>query len=265
MAPIRKQILQACSSFMVPVARFLLRVGIGSREFEEVSRLAFVKVASNDYGLRGRPTNASRVSAMTGIGRKDVSRLRKLIEEYDVGLRVRLSPLGDVLHHWHTDPDFLNKQGKPVPLPYSDSDISFEMLVGRCAGDVPAGAVRAELLRYGAISGDSAGILRVLRREVVPDSFDERLLASLSFNLTCLAETIAFNSNPKRTHAPRIERYVQSEDLDETAKSELREVIRRRVTAFTEEIDDLFSRYSTHEAPDKSRLGVGVYFHEDAD
>ena len=50
-----------------PIARLFLRYGRGIKEFYELSKTAFVVVASEDYGVGGRPTNASRVAAMTGI------------------------------------------------------------------------------------------------------------------------------------------------------------------------------------------------------
>src|SRR5690606_4456642 len=111
----RSRILQACFSFLVPVARLLLRSGITYREFAEISRVAFVEVASRDYGIRGRQTNMSRASAMTGIGRKEVRRLRLLKHRYDEDLqehlRTQFNPLGDVLHYWFTDSRFLDEHG----------------------------------------------------------------------------------------------------------------------------------------------------------
>lgn len=248
---------------MVPVARFLLRAGIGYREFEDVCRRAFVSVASTEYGLRGRPTNVSRVSAMTGIARKDVVKIRQSDNVYDVDGRGKLSPLGDVLQRWHTSPRFLGACGDASPLPYSGSAVSFEALVKECAGDLPAGAVRAELVRYGAIAIQSDGILKPLRREVVPENVDEKLIASLSFNLRCLTDTIAYNSDPDRRGPTRVERFVQSGNLETRAKDRLRQVVQARLIELTEEFDDLFSRETTLSGASQSRSGVGVYYFED--
>ena len=72
---IQRQILDAFFVILRPIAKILLRCGIGFREFVEVAKAAFVDVASSDYGLRGRPTNISRVAVMTGLTRKEVRRL----------------------------------------------------------------------------------------------------------------------------------------------------------------------------------------------
>ena len=112
----RARVLRACYSVMLPIARFLLRSGVGFKEFAEVSRMAFVQVASNDYGLRGRPTNISRVAAMTGIARKEVKRLRSARADYDDQMIVEAGPLSDVLQRWHTEKGYLDRMGRPRPL-----------------------------------------------------------------------------------------------------------------------------------------------------
>jgi hypothetical protein len=175
---IRARLLRACYSFMVPVARFLLRSGIGFSEFAEVSRMAFVEVAGRDYGLRGRPTNVSRVAAMTGISRKEVKRLRSLKHEYTESLRVELSPLSDVLQRWFTDKAYLNAKGKPKGLRMRGARVSFSALVRACAGDLPAGAIKFELIRCGAVFEDSRGLLHAYRRTVIPAGQDEKLVSS---------------------------------------------------------------------------------------
>jgi hypothetical protein len=258
----RKQLLKACYSFIVPVARFLLRSGISFREFAEIGRVAFVSVAREDYGIRGRPTNLSRVAAMTGISRKDVRRVRLLVDEYAEDPRVKLSPLGDVLQHWCTSAKFIDQDGQPRPLPLSGTENCFEDLVHACGGDLPVGAVRVELLRCGVVTEDAKGHLVVKRREIVPKDFDERLITSLAFSLRALATTIAFNTDPKRKVSGRIERFVQSNHLTEESRERLAATIRERIARFTEEMDDLLSEGAIHQERGR-RIGIGVFYHED--
>src|SRR5262249_6593621 len=150
-----------------------------------------------DYGIRGRPTNISRVSAMTGIGRKEVKRVRSMRSVYSDDPRIELSPLSDVLHHWFTDAEYQDSKGHPKALPLHGTT-SFAALVKKCSGDVPAGAIKVELLRCGAVVEDAGGVLRAIRRHVVPESVDDKLITSLTFGLRGLATNIAFNSDPSR-------------------------------------------------------------------
>lgn len=259
----RNRILTACFSFLVPVARFLLHRGISYREFEEIARAGFVKVASDEYGIRGRPTNASRVSAMTGIPRKDVTRIRERLPNYEVTPKIELSPLGDVLHRWYTDEDFLDPDGLPIALIPEGEAPSFDQLVRQCVGDVPVGAIKVELLRTGAIAQQADGRLTPKRRQAVPISPDDRLITSISFNLHALASTIAFNSNPERKEEGRIERFVQSEPIAAAMKRELRLPLRKRIADFTDSLDDLFSGVEPGSNDSRNRVAVGVYYFEE--
>lgn len=261
----RTRLLRACYSFLVPVARFLLRNGISFSEFSEISRIAFVEVAGSDYGIRGRPTNISRVSAMTGIGRKEVRRLRQLKEEYP-DPRVELSPLSDVLQRWFTDPAYLTAAGKPKVLRYNTGKASFVGLVKECAGDVPAGAIKVELIRCGAVSEDPAGGLIARRRYVAPEGFDEKLITGMAFNLRGLASTIAFNTSQLAQSAEdfgRIERFIESDPLSEAGIATLRGQLRKQITLFANGVDDFLSRGDRSTPPSGRRIGVGVYYYED--
>ena len=249
---------------MVPVARFLLRIGISYNEFSEVSKMAFIKVGAEDYGIRGRPTNTSRISAMTGISRREVTRLRESLNEYDVDPRADLSPIGDVLHHWYTNSTYVTDEGFPKPLPYSGSGPSFESLISHSGVDVPAGAMRVELIRCGAVSESEDCLLLPTRRQAVPDPLDLKLLTSISFNLRALASTIAHNSNPTRSpDAGWIERFVQSPPVSDGERIVFRQVLRKRIEEFSEAIDDGFSSIGTGAENDSGRIGVGVYYYED--
>jgi hypothetical protein len=257
------QILRACYSFLVPVARFLLRNGVGFREFSELARIAFVDVAGKDYGIRGRPTNISRISAMTGIGRKEVSRLRKLQSEYHSELRVEISPLSDVLHKWYTDTRYAHSLGAPRRLPLRGEVGSFAALVKECFGDVPVGAIKVELLRCGAVVEEPGGELVALRRHVVPERFDEKLITSMAFGLRGLATNIAHNSDPNRAGDPHIERVVETTSLARERVAVMRQILRQRITSFTEEIDDLLSTVENKAVDSTIRVGIGVYYYED--
>jgi hypothetical protein len=64
---VQQKILKALFLVMIPVARCMLRPGIGFREFSKIGKIVFVKAATKDYGVRGRSTNISRVAVMTGL------------------------------------------------------------------------------------------------------------------------------------------------------------------------------------------------------
>ena len=159
---IHRRILRALLTALRPLARALLRAGIGYREFSEISKAAFVDIATADYGIRGRPTNISRVAVMTGLTRKEVRRLRNKSEAGGETEILRPMPMAIILHRWYTESDFLDEMGKPLDLPFDGDANSFSELVRRYGGDIPPGAMRTELKRINAITETEDGLLRVI-------------------------------------------------------------------------------------------------------
>ena len=261
--PIHSKILAACYSFLLPISRLMLRAGISYKEFDNLVRRAFIETAGDEFGIRGRPTNNSRIAVMTGIPRKEVGKIRGENSVDRNRIRSELSPLGDVLHHWHNDAEYVDREGAPLALQLEGGCPSFSDLVRKYAGDLPAGAMRVELIRTGAVRIDANGSLHALKRVAVPDAIDDRLVTALSFNLSCLASTVAHNSDPNRSASSRIERFVQSDQLSEQSMRKLRGFTQRRIEGFTEELDDIFSTVGSGDSKRAGRVGVGVYYYED--
>jgi hypothetical protein len=266
---IQHGILEALLSALRPIARFLLRVGIGYREFSEICKIAFVQVATKDYGIRGRPTNVSRVAVMTGLTRKEVKRVRDEASGRFSMLPQRRSPPAEVLHFWHTDPDYLTPERVPKELPYDGYDPSFSSLVKRAAGDIPPGAMRTELKRIGAVTEHANGYLTVNRRDFVPENVDKRLIEGINFGLRTLASTIAFNSDPALPRPTRYQKVVNTNYLPRHQLPEVQNKIRGRLSKLAEGIDDLLSEVEETPDPRASQsyvnVGIGLYFFVDED
>jgi hypothetical protein len=259
---IQRQVLGAFLVVLKPIARILLRFGIGYREFAEIAKTAFVDVASSDFGLRGRPTNISRVAVMTGLTRKEVRRVRNKIESGEHSLVVRTTPLCEVLHRWHSDEEFLIASGRPATLPFSGETRSFSNLVKRFGGDIPPGAMRTELKRVGA------GNLRVVRRTVTPHGAHENLTAALAHSVYPLISTIAHNIDPDREGDTWAQMTAFTQSVRASDIPRLRRISSDRISEVSESFDDLFMAYeSLHETAggdsDRHTIAVGVFYFED--
>jgi hypothetical protein len=266
---IQRRILGAFLVVMKPIARILLRFGIGFREFSEITKTAFVDVASSDYGLRGRPTNISRVAVMTGLTRKEVKRLRDKIAGGDETLVIKATPLSEVLHRWHSEEEFLNNAGRPKALPFAGDYSSFTSLVKRFGGDIPPGALRTELKRVGAVEEQENGVLELTKRSVMPSGLDERLIISLIHGAYPLLSAISHNVNPEREGEswPQLTAFTQS--VRQADIPRLRRISSDRLNEITESFDDLFMAYEAlHESEegsaDQNLVAVGVFYFEDS-
>ncbi len=267
---LKQRVLDAFLLVMRPVVRILLRYGIGYREFAEVTKTAFVDVSSSDFGLRGRPTNISRVAVMTGLTRKEVRRLRDKIATGDATISVKTTPLADVLHHWHGEPSFTDSSGNPLALPFSGNEASFTGLVKKYGGDIPAGAMRTEMKRVGAIEEGDNGNLRVVRRTFVSESGHENLVTMLVHGVYALLSNIAHNIGMERPETGWAYRLAYTQALQARDTGQLRRIAGDRISDFAESIDDIFIAYESlheaHETTDSNDVvAVGVFYFEELD
>jgi hypothetical protein len=255
------------------MARLLLRSGITYQQFEAVAKRAFVKEAALDADVRGRTTNTSRIAVKTGLSRKDVKRLRESLvtdATSDSGFTADQSgPPARVLHAWHVDRRFLGRDSKPRDLDFQDEGSGFCALVRAVAGDVPPGAVRAELRKAGAVVELEDGRLRVVKRYYVPGNVDEKALTVMSGMVFPLIAGVAHNTDPSRTAGGFIQRYAFSQSLSMEALDRFREWSRGQATVFIEKIDDWLAEHesdsaetSPKDSADCGSAGIGIFYYE---
>ena len=266
---IQKQILDAFFVVLRPIAKILLRYGIGFREFAEVAKSAFVDVASNEYGIRGRPTNMSRVAVMTGLTRKEVRRLRDQLEVGDVSISRKYTPLSRVLHRWHSETEFLDKDGRPASLAFSGDGPTFSELVRRFAGDIPPGAIRTELKRIGAVVEIEDGRLRLIRRDIHAQEGHENVCLSLLHGAYAVLENIAHNNDPQRSDSTWAQMTAFTGDIQRADVTRVRRICADRAKEAVEAYDDLFSNFELVETDTTSTqtvpVAVGVFYFEEHD
>jgi len=264
-SPLQSKILRALFVALKPIARSLLRAGVGYREFSDMAKAAFISEAAAEYGIRGRPTNISRIAVMTGISRKEVRKVRQGSLEDVIDYTVSISPGALVLQHWHTDAIFTDEQGSPLELDFTNGNDSFASLVKKYAGDIPAGAMRTELKRIGAIKELESKKLVVLKREYVPAGTNERLALGLEAIIQSAAETLAHNCNPENAGDLSFQQIWGVSTVDPERFPEIKKVARERLTQFGRSFDDYLS---TLEQPADAgtslgrEVGVGLYYYE---
>jgi hypothetical protein len=259
-------VLSALLKALRPIARFLMKSGIGFREFAEISKSAFVDVATSDHGLRGRPTNISRVAVMTGLTRKEVKRLRDKISAGNQVDMNRVIPPAEILSRWHSDPDYLDSGSRPLALQFDGGSPSFAGLVKKYGGDIPPGAMRTELKRVGAVSEDENGRLIVHAKDFRPVEQEDQVQRALGLALYGLALSIDHNINGAQDDK-WVERLAYSTRIRRDDNARVRRISQDRANEFVESVDDLFSAYETIYGDDESEVnsttvGVGVYYFE---
>ncbi len=259
----KQQTLGFLGAVLEPVIRLMLRVGITWKEFSELSKAKFVEVATADFGIRGRPTNVSRVAILTGLDRRDVRKLRSAAPE--PATKGYQSKASQILGAWHHDAAFLDADGTPALLPADGEGATFAELVRRYAPALPVTAMLKELKSAEAIEQLDDGRVRALTRAYVPRGVSAERLRLWSSVLADMANTIEHNLSRDQDTPARFERRAVNLRVDRQSLPEFRRIVETEGQAFLERVDDWLS---AHQAPadgpdDGIRLGVGLYHIED--
>lgn len=278
-SPMQRKILEGFSLVLRPLVRFLLRSGVGFREFSQVSKEVFVSVATEEFGNDRQGANLSRVAAITGISRKEVGKLRQAVgsQNEDIPWISDLNPPSEVLHYWRYDSYFQDSSGSPKELPFT-GDVSFSELVKRYAGDLPPSAIRSVLLRTGAIYQDESGFLSLRKSWFVPDSVDARFVNSMIFSLRNLGDTLVRNAeisaHPKKPGKEgRLERYVWTTKISDHDARDFKLLVEAKASEFLDQLDTWIGtkeqellkaqRETLDPAPEATTLkrrGIGLYY-----
>lgn len=142
-------LMNALEALFRPLARVLVDQGVSSPEAESLLRAVCVHEVAD---AQERP-NASRIAFLTGLDRKEVSRILKHPPRANPALEGRCHLANKVLAGWHTDRAFVH-DGRPLLLPIKARERkrpSFWMLARRYAPDVYPGLILRELSRVGAL------------------------------------------------------------------------------------------------------------------
>ena len=264
----KKHVIESCQYLLRPIVRFLLRHGVTWREFSELSKEAYVNVARQEYGIDGRPTNNSRVAMLTGLSRREVSRVRDSILDEDAsGASRGGNRMAQILTGWHADPEFVGEDGQPKDLQMTGPSGSLSNLLKRYAGDLPHGAIRKEMRQRGLLKELDNGAVRVLKRDVVYTDLDPEMVRQMGVALHDHAATLDHNLNDERETTPRFEGLADNISVSANAVTAFEDYLEKRGLDFLQEIDSWLSDNEVKNPEDagerKIRLGAGVYLIHD--
>ena len=261
---VKEHVIRSCRYLLLPVVRFLLKHGVTWNEFGELSKGAYVRVARDDYGIDGRPTNNSRVAMLTGLSRREVARVRDgLLVGSEPAAGLQGNQISRVLTGWHVDKEFTDANGQPKDLQPTGQTGSFSILLKRYAGDLPHGAIRKEMQQRGLIEKLDNGRIRVLKRDYVYSELDPEIVRLLGLALHDHAATLEHNLDPQRPSPRRFEAIANNDRITPRAFKTFQKLVESRGLEFLEDIDAWLSEHEIEPREDNDaetvRLGVGVY------
>ncbi len=250
-----------------PLVRICLRNGLPYGAFADLAKRVYVEVAAAEFGLPGRKQSVSRISVITGLSRKEVSRVRALQAPDDAAAVARYNRAARVISGWIRDPDFTEPAGGPARLPFEGEGATFTTLVRRFSGDVPPRAILDELIRVGAAELLDDDTVRLLARAYLPATGEVEKLAILGSDCADLIATIDHNLQAP-PEAALLQRKVVYDNLPTEVLAQLRPLVARRSQALLEELDAWLAERDRDTAPEvegagRCRAGLGIYYFED--
>ncbi len=246
-----------------PLCKILLRNGISWGTFAQWAKKVYVDVAFDDFAEPGKKQTISRVSALTGLFRRDAKRLHEQNDETDDDSSARYNRAVRVISGWINDPEFQNEAGEPAELSIDNDSPSFVALVRKYSGDIPtqamltvlrtAGSVtahdnRLKLVKYAYVPGnDSADKIHILGTDVA------ELVATIDHNLTAPENDLLF------------QRKVSNSAVTKEVMAEFQLLAAAKSQALLEELDAWLSeREQRDDSADTGThyVSLGIYYSE---
>ena len=257
----RDHLLSAFRRVLRPLIRILVRSGVRYDEFLELIRGVYVETAVRDgLGDGLRPTRA-RISVSTGVARRDVDRFIDNEGGVPAAQKSLTRTLMEVLHRWHTDPQFVGPYGIPLELERNTPrGRSFRELVHLVNPSVSDADALEELIRLRAVVLSGETHIRAISRALIPvEEMSPAQLELFGSALTRLADTLQFNMDHKNT-TKRLEQAVTSDrGLPKDVVPIFEKYVRERVTELLVEIDNWLSPYSAENSEPNERIGLAVF------
>ena len=253
----------AVASVLRPLVRYLIGQGVTYPGLCALLKTVYVQEAEHFAPITGAAVTDSRVALLSGVHRKEVSRLRTQPDALLNPSRAA-SVAARVVAEWASAPSFVDRDGHPRVLPLKDADgPSFEGLVRRVKADLRANVIIEELVRAG-VAVQEGGSVRLKRTAYVSDLPQEKLHflgANVGDHLASATHNLEVPDDPF------IERAVYYNGIPAASMPDLRSRLFQTAERFIREANQMIMPLDEAQAEGhhrRVRLGV-FYFEEDSD
>ncbi len=259
---LQQTLSRAILTLLRPLVRILIRNGIAYGSFAELAKKVFVDVAFEDFAPDGKKQTISRVSALTGLTRKETRRLHEL-DDADAGSsEQRYNRAVRVISGWVNDRRFQDENGAPALLPIEGTEHSFAELVKDYSGDMTTQSMLAVLTTAGSVEKQD-NALRLVRKAYLPGNDPTEKLTILGKDSAELIATIDHNLTSSEDQL-RFQRKVSSYRVHPEAVESFRLMAARNAQLLLEEFDAWLSAHevSDDESDSGRYVSVGIYYYE---
>jgi hypothetical protein len=177
-------VLQSVLQVMRPLARLLLRHGVGYPALAAALKKVFLDAARDELAQRGMPATDSAITLLCGVHRRDVRLLTRVApgHERQATAAQPLGLAGALVATWLSDARWLADDGLARILPRAGED-GFDALAASVSRDVRPRALLDELLRLGLAVEQADGQVALAAGGFAPRSDLPAMAAQMAANL----------------------------------------------------------------------------------
>jgi len=261
---LQQTLTRALLTLLKPLVRVLLRNGIAYGSFAELAKKTYVDVAFEAFAPKGKKQTVSRVSALTGLTRKETKRLHELDNPDADSSEQRYNRAVRVISGWLNDAAFHGPDGQPAELPVDGNAPSFAALVKKYSGDITTQAMLAVLQAASSVEKCEQGV-RLVQHAYLPGNDPSEKLAILGTDTAELVSTIDHNL-VAATEERRFQRKVSNHNMRPDSVPAFRALSAEKSQALLEELDAWLSEHEIEATEDGETSGhyvsLGIYFFE---
>lgn len=250
-------LLNAMRALLQPLADLAVGQGVVYSTVEEILKTSFVAAARRAHGMSGSNRVVSRISAGTGLNRREVTRL---MQADTAAAAPKASPATRVFTRWISEPTLKNADGEPRSLPRQGMAPSFESLAQSVTRDVHPRSLLDELCRLGLarLEGDT---VHVTSRTFVPKGDTARMLGFMASNVG--DHLRAATENVTADRPPHFEQAVFADDLSQVSIETVRELVRTQwqtlLAAAVPTLQKLIDADQAAGRPQDQRVRIGLF------
>lgn len=238
---------QCLRTIIEPVARYCIRRSIGLMDIFEDLKVVLLRVAQEELRPSGEEFNVSKLSAMTGVHRRDVRRICK----HDEARTDTQNPISKLIGRWQTAARFRRKDGKPRVLQISGEKNEFAELVELVCHDLHPGTVLAELERLGVVERVPTG-LKLLRGIYVNRGDSRQAYEFMASDMRDLLSAVEENLSSS-AEAPNLHLSTIFDRIDPQRFPEIREWLLKEGSLQHQRVREYLSQFDSDSNPALSK------------
>jgi len=253
-------LVAACRAVLAPLAKLAVARGLPYAQLDELLKTTLVEAARAAHGDAAAHRAVSRISAATGLNRREVT--RRVAQAEVPPPRPRRSLATEVFTRWLTDRRLRIKRHVLKRLPRQGEWPSFETLAQSVTRDVHPRTLLDEMCRLGlARIDESSDTVELLRDTFVPHGDERRMVGFLGVNV---GDHLAAAVSNVLSQGPRhLEQALFAEELSAQSLDKVRPLIAAQWQALVQSlvpaVQELIDEDLAAGRAQDQRLRVGMY------